>query len=102
MFLTVDDLRFRTAGPADATAIAALHADSWRRHYRGAYSDQFLDGDVDGYLAALWTKRLAVGDSRTRTIVAERSGALAGFARTELGPAPSGARSSTTCTCRTG
>jgi hypothetical protein len=23
-----------------------LHADSWRRHYRGAYADAFLDGDV--------------------------------------------------------
>src|SRR6188768_3459087 len=37
-------LRPATAG--DAGQIAALHADSWRRHYRGAYSDAFLDGDV--------------------------------------------------------
>ena len=32
-----------------------LHADSWRRHYRGAFSDAFLDGDVAGYLLAEWT-----------------------------------------------
>jgi hypothetical protein len=32
------DLQFRLADSADAEAIAALHADSWRRHYRGAYS----------------------------------------------------------------
>jgi len=39
---------FRPARASDSEAIAALHADSWRRHYRGAYSDAFLDGDVAG------------------------------------------------------
>jgi hypothetical protein len=29
-----DDMR--RAGPADAERVALLHADSWRRHYRGA------------------------------------------------------------------
>ena len=43
-------LRFRAAGPGDANAIAGLHADSWQRHYRGAFSDAFLDHDVAGYL----------------------------------------------------
>ncbi len=38
----LDGLRFRLASPADAKAVADLHADSWRRHYRGAYSDAFL------------------------------------------------------------
>ena len=32
-------LRFRAAAPGDAKAIAGLHADSWQRHYRGAFSD---------------------------------------------------------------
>ena len=41
-------LQFRFGDRRDANAIAALHADSWRRHYRGAYSDAFLDGDVAG------------------------------------------------------
>jgi hypothetical protein len=39
-------LRFRPAGPDDAEKVGMLHADSWRRHYRGAYADSFLDGDV--------------------------------------------------------
>jgi GNAT superfamily N-acetyltransferase len=43
-------LRFRAAGPGDANAIAGLHADSWQRHYRGAFSDAFLDNDVARYL----------------------------------------------------
>lgn len=39
-------LRFRTASAPDAEAVAGLHPGSWRRHYRGAYSDAFRDGDV--------------------------------------------------------
>jgi hypothetical protein len=39
-------LRFRAAGSDDAGKIALLHADSWRRNFRGAYADSFLDGDV--------------------------------------------------------
>jgi hypothetical protein len=35
---------FRAAGRDDARAVAELHADSWRRHYREAYSDAFLAG----------------------------------------------------------
>ena len=35
----VNRSQFRHARDSDAHAIAALHADSWRRHYRGAYSE---------------------------------------------------------------
>jgi GNAT superfamily N-acetyltransferase len=78
------ELRFRTAGPDDAQAIAALHADSWRRHYRGAYSDAFLDDEVPGFLLELWTGRLADPDPRARTILAERDDAVVGLAHTIL------------------
>jgi GNAT superfamily N-acetyltransferase len=77
--------RFRAACPADARAIAGLHADSWRRHYRGAFSDAFLDNDVAGYLLPLWTERLAAPDPRARTILAEHDGELVGLAHTLLG-----------------
>jgi len=76
---------FREAGPDDAPAIAGLHADSWRRHYRGAYSDAFLDGDVTSFLMALWTERMASQDPLARTILAEVDGTVAGFAHTVLG-----------------
>jgi ribosomal protein S18 acetylase RimI-like enzyme len=85
---TVDELRFLAAGPGDADAIAALHADSWRRHYRGAFSDNFLDGDVTAVLRDRWRERLATHDPRTRTILARQGGELAGFAHTELGAHP--------------
>src|ERR1700676_4205977 len=42
----VEAAQFRVAGPADAAAAAELHVERWRSHYRGAYSDAFLDGDV--------------------------------------------------------
>jgi hypothetical protein len=50
------DYREATAG--DVEAIAALHADSWRRHYRSAYLDSYLDGDVFADLRTVWTDRL--------------------------------------------
>jgi GNAT superfamily N-acetyltransferase len=81
-------LRSRTAGPDDAHAIVALHAGSWQRHYRGAFSDAFLDNNVAGYLLPLWTERLAVPDPRSRTILAEIDGAVVGLAHTLLGEHP--------------
>lgn len=79
------ELHFRTARPADARAVAALHAGSWQRHYRGAFADVFLDQDAAGYLLSLWHARLTAPDPRARTIVAERDAAIAGFAHTILG-----------------
>lgn len=80
--------RFRAAGPGDAQAVAALHADSWQRHYRGAFADAFLDGHVAGYLLPLWTERLTTPDPRARPILAEIDGAVVGFAYTILGEHP--------------
>jgi GNAT superfamily N-acetyltransferase len=77
--------QFRTALPDDAHAIARLHADSWQRHYRGAYSDEFLDSDVVGYLLPAWIERMSVPNSHTRTILAEHQGEIVGLAHTILG-----------------
>ncbi|HEX4092679.1 MAG TPA: GNAT family N-acetyltransferase [Trebonia sp.] len=79
-----DDVLLRSARPGDAAAVAGLHADSWRHHYRGAFSDAFLDGDVAGYQLARWTGRLGSPDPRASTIVAELGGNLVGFAHTQL------------------
>jgi len=82
-------LRFRLADPGDAEAVAALHADSWRRHYRGAYSDAFLDGDVLQDRIAVWTGRLRQADGSTQTVLVEDpAGALIGFAHTVFGDDP--------------
>ncbi len=70
---------FRAACAADAPDVARLHADSWRRHYRGAYADAYLDGDVLTDRAALWTERLSTPEPSSLTILAEQDG-LIGFA----------------------
>lgn len=80
--MSVADLQFRLAGPSDAEAVAAVHAESWRRHYRGAYSDAFLDGEVDADRLAVWTRRLREPDRPGQTIVAEVGGGLVAFAHT--------------------
>jgi ribosomal protein S18 acetylase RimI-like enzyme len=74
-------LVYRLARAGDAAAVAELHAESWRRHYRGAYSDAFLGGDVHGDRRRVWTARLAEPDPGRVTILAEDAGSrgLAGF-----------------------
>jgi ribosomal protein S18 acetylase RimI-like enzyme len=74
----VSTLRFRVAGAGDAEAVAGLHAGSWRRHYRGAYADSFLDGDVVSDRRAVWEARLAAPDGAV-TVLAEDGGGLVGF-----------------------
>jgi GNAT superfamily N-acetyltransferase len=77
-------LRFRAARAGDAQAVAMLHADSWRRHYRGAFSDAFLDNHAASYLLSLWTERLGAPDPLARTILAMRDSAVVGVAHTFL------------------
>ena len=78
-----DDITYRSATHRDIEAIAGLHADSWRRNYRGAYSDTFLDGDVFEDRLAVWSRRLTPPlDPNRYAVVAERDGALVGFAYT--------------------
>jgi ribosomal protein S18 acetylase RimI-like enzyme len=68
----------RSAGTDDAGTIALLHADSWRRHYRGAYADSFLDGDLDADRQAVWSARLST-PAHSQTLIAEIDGAPVGF-----------------------
>lgn len=77
-------MRFRAARPSDADRVAALHADSWRRHYRGAYADAFLDGDVESDRRSVWSSRLRAVDAHTVTIVAEQGDDLVGFVHVVL------------------
>jgi ribosomal protein S18 acetylase RimI-like enzyme len=71
-------VRLRAAGPQDAERVAWLHADSWRRHYRGSYSDEFLDGDIEADRRAVWARRLGA-PAGTWTVVHEDADGVAGF-----------------------
>lgn len=73
------EITFRQVSFPDVEAIAALHAESWRRHYRGAYLDSFLDGDVLADRLAVWGTRLMAPSADHFTIIADQSNAVVGF-----------------------
>jgi ribosomal protein S18 acetylase RimI-like enzyme len=81
-------LRYRSATEHDAGAIAALHADSWRRHYRGAYLDSYLDGDIGPERQDVWTNRLTPPRVHQLTVCADDGTDLVGFAHTILDSDP--------------
>ncbi|MBL8518982.1 MAG: GNAT family N-acetyltransferase [Betaproteobacteria bacterium] len=82
-------LTLREGGVADIDAVAELHARSWRKTYRGLFSDAFLDGPVFAERRDLWTRRLRGWDrERNAVLLAESQGALAGFAAIMLDTEP--------------
>ncbi len=81
-------VRYRPASDHDARGIAALHADSWRRHYRGAYLDSYLDGPIVAERRRVWAGRLDPGRPDQSTVVAELRGEIVGFAHTVLDEDP--------------
>ena len=72
----------------DADRIAALHAESWRRHYRGAYLDTYLDGDVASERREVWRGRLARPKENQFTVIARHGDELLGSAHTFLDEDP--------------
>lgn len=73
-------MKIRTATPDDVDAIARLHADNWRRHYRGSFSDAYLDDEVESDRLAVWRKRLVEPKPNQFVAVAEGDdGRLCGF-----------------------
>ncbi len=73
-------VRLREATAVDAESIALLHAESWRAHYRGAYSDEYLEGPVYAERVEVWRTRMTSPPPNQYVVVAVQDGALAGFA----------------------
>lgn len=73
-------MNIRIAGPNDSTAIAALHAESWRNSYRGILADGYLDGGILSERIIVWRERFRVPLASQYVIVAEDQGILIGFA----------------------
>jgi GNAT superfamily N-acetyltransferase len=82
------DVLYRVGAAADSTAVALLHAESWRRHYRGAYSDVYLNDDIVADRLEVWADRMAQPRGDRCTIVAETDGQLVGFVHTVLDADP--------------
>ena len=72
-------IALRAAAPDDAESIAVLHADSWRRTYRGMMTDAFLDGYALTNRRHVWRERLQAGDPRQFVCVAEEDATIVGF-----------------------
>lgn len=73
-------LRVGTAN--DAALIARLHANSWKTHYRGIMSDDYLDSDIEQERLEVWTKRFAIANAKQHVIILEIDGQPCGFACT--------------------
>ncbi len=70
----------RPMTPADASVVAALHAESWRTAYRGIYHDQWLDEHAGSNRQAHWARRFAAPIATEAGLVAEQHGRAVGFA----------------------
>ncbi len=72
-------ITYRFAQSADATAIAALHTQSWRTTYRGILQDAYLDGPIGEERYSVWQKRLSEPVVNQLILLAEEEGQLRGF-----------------------
>jgi ribosomal protein S18 acetylase RimI-like enzyme len=72
-------IEYRPGGPADADAIALLHTRSWREHYRGSFSDAFLDRELPEERIRVWRDRLAERPRNQFVLLAVDGAELVGF-----------------------
>jgi ribosomal protein S18 acetylase RimI-like enzyme len=72
-------MHFRRAEACDADRIAQLHAESWRRTYRGMMRDEFLDGDVLTNRCHAWRDLMTTLGAGKLVLLAEDGAHLAGF-----------------------
>jgi GNAT superfamily N-acetyltransferase len=84
MAMPTREVSIRLAVPDDVPWIAELHADSWRRNYRGSYSDSYLDCDLLDDRLGVWSERLHRLDGDALTLIAENEARRTGFAHLRL------------------
>lgn len=85
---TNNAVQYRMATFADYTEIARLHTDSWRRTYRGIYSDQYLDHEAAQDRLDTWHKRLGTVNPNQHVTVALLDDRLIGFCCIQLDDDP--------------
>jgi GNAT superfamily N-acetyltransferase len=73
-------MELRSATRSDASAIATLHANSWRFAYRGALSDEYLDSEADRDRLNFWEERLRSPAPNQKVFVLVDGARLVGFA----------------------
>jgi ribosomal protein S18 acetylase RimI-like enzyme len=71
----------RDAVKSDVTAIAHLHAESWRSAYRGILAGDFLENHAHGDRLAVWQERFSAKAQKPMFVIVANTGRqLAGFA----------------------
>lgn len=75
----------RPATIADADAIAALHAASWRSAYRGIFKPSTLAPSLDGERRAHWSGKLAAMSADDTVLIAGDVGFIAVWAEGDPG-----------------
>jgi len=73
-------ITLRRAHAEDAGAIARVRIDGWRNAYRGQMPQAYLDAMSVAASLPMWERVLAAPNDRVTVYVAEREGAVAGFA----------------------
>jgi len=83
-----DSAVIREPVAADAEAIARVHVDSWRETYSGMLHERYFSEDAFARRTDLWTRYLSAAERPGRMVVAERDGAIIGFANSgnSIGP----------------
>ncbi|MCV5276105.1 N-acetyltransferase, partial [Escherichia coli] len=69
----------RLAEYKDYERIAQLHADSWKRHYRGILTNTYLDSEAIDDKLLIWQTRLTNPPFNQHIVLAEEGGLLLGF-----------------------
>jgi GNAT superfamily N-acetyltransferase len=75
-----DQLTVRPAVAADAAQIARVHVSSWRAAYRGLLPDRYLERLSAEERERTWRRRIEGTLVEETVLVAERDGAIVGFA----------------------
>ena len=73
-------LTYRQAKAGDYLEIAKLHVKNWQQHYRGDFSDHFLDVEAALEREEVWKDRLSNPSPNQVVLVAEQDGEICGFA----------------------
>ena len=73
-------IQLRDAQFSDYAAIAKLHTESWRKTYRGIYSDSFLDHEVEQERLNVWQHKLKSPNNNQQVIIATFEDTVIGFA----------------------
>lgn len=73
-------VRVRAATVEDANAIAEVHVETWRETYTGLMPDRFFDASVLDGRRRMWRSILSLDPVPGAIVVAQRDGAVVGFA----------------------